>query len=671
MRITQGMMTDNMMRNLQHNMKRLDKYNQQLSSGKKFRFPSEAPIEAARSMDFSASIARSEQHEKNIDQAHSWMQTTETALDDSNNVIQRGRELTIQGANDTLTADERQKLANEMIELRNELISISETQHGDRNVFSGQKTDEKPFDAEGNYHGDFKNINRELGPGIEMAINVNGQEAFGKAIDALDDVISDLQGGNARILTGELESGPLGAHIPEGNSMEIEFEGEAVSIVEGDLATFAVQDTVEENIAEVELEEGEAYSIEELAETVDLADAHDGNDLEANYAARNDDNEIVAVSEDGSEWLFVAEGEAVENLSQLADNTILADHAVDFDPDNTGQRVIDGSIEVSEVDGDASYTLAATALTDEVVTERLDDGSYTAVEIDDGNYEDYFGPDALDPAGDNWEHDNIDSILLDADGSVIAIESEAADDGAAGAHEYYHIDDFDLNADLTESGDNGGALDTSEVDPVLRTDLDDGAEVEVKSSTIENLENMNRSEFVRELNDEINRQLDTDNEKYVKLRNNRIEFRSLEDGDDSELNISFLDAGGEEVELDAMAEDHLGSLLFEGSDYEPGETRDGAEGRMRLSESDIEAFDEAVDDNLTVRSELGAKMNRLEMMEGRLEDNIINLRSLRSENEDVDIAKAVMEMRMEESVYQASLATGARVMQPTLVDFLQ
>jgi len=42
-----------------------------------------------------------------------------------------------------------------------------------------------------------------------------------------------------------------------------------------------------------------------------------------------------------------------------------------------------------------------------------------------------------------------------------------------------------------------------------------------------------------------------------------------------------------------------------------------------------------------------------------------------SENEDADIAETITDLKMQESVYRASLATGARMIQPTLVDFLR
>ena len=203
MRVTNNTMIGNMMRNLQHNMKNLDQLNQQLSSGKQFRFPSQAPIQAARSMDFDSQLNNVDQFKKNVDQANSWMQTTESALTDANDTLQRARELTIYGANDTLTQTERENLAREVQELKNELLAITETKHGDRYVFGGQATGEKPFDDNGEYLGDHRRIMREINPGVEMSVNVTGKEGFEEAIDAMDNLLSNLRGGSARIY-GEL-----------------------------------------------------------------------------------------------------------------------------------------------------------------------------------------------------------------------------------------------------------------------------------------------------------------------------------------------------------------------------------------------------------------------------------------------------------------------------------
>ncbi len=82
-------------------------------------------------------------------------------------------------------------------------------------------------------------------------------------------------------------------------------------------------------------------------------------------------------------------------------------------------------------------------------------------------------------------------------------------------------------------------------------------------------------------------------------------------------------------------------------------------------------LDDELNNLLRVRAGLGARVNRVEFTAGRLEDDNISFTRLMSKNEDVDIAEAIMNLQNEENVYRASLATGARVIQPSLIDFLK
>jgi flagellar hook-associated protein 3 FlgL len=70
-------------------------------------------------------------------------------------------------------------------------------------------------------------------------------------------------------------------------------------------------------------------------------------------------------------------------------------------------------------------------------------------------------------------------------------------------------------------------------------------------------------------------------------------------------------------------------------------------------------------------TDLGARMNRGEMTQDRLEIDKIVSETLLAENESVDEAKAIMLLQIAELVYNASLAVGARVIQPSLIDFLR
>ena len=84
----------------------------------------------------------------------------------------------------------------------------------------------------------------------------------------------------------------------------------------------------------------------------------------------------------------------------------------------------------------------------------------------------------------------------------------------------------------------------------------------------------------------------------------------------------------------------------------------------------IERLQNCHEQILTVRAEVGAKMNRLEMTEKKIDIQIENVNELLSLNEDVDMAEISMHIAMAENVYISSLMTGAKIIQPTLVQFL-
>lgn len=82
-------------------------------------------------------------------------------------------------------------------------------------------------------------------------------------------------------------------------------------------------------------------------------------------------------------------------------------------------------------------------------------------------------------------------------------------------------------------------------------------------------------------------------------------------------------------------------------------------------------IDKAMGQLLETRADLGSRYNRLEVTKNRLQDDNINFTKLMSENEDADLAEVLMNLKTQENVYKASMAAGARVIQPTLIDFLR
>lgn len=94
------------------------------------------------------------------------------------------------------------------------------------------------------------------------------------------------------------------------------------------------------------------------------------------------------------------------------------------------------------------------------------------------------------------------------------------------------------------------------------------------------------------------------------------------------------------------------------------ETLSGEDGLLGFME-------EHVDNVVRVRTQIGAIHNRLEAAEERNKAENMNLKEILSQREDVDIAEKYMEYLLVANTYQASLSIGARILQPSLLDYLR
>lgn len=90
-----------------------------------------------------------------------------------------------------------------------------------------------------------------------------------------------------------------------------------------------------------------------------------------------------------------------------------------------------------------------------------------------------------------------------------------------------------------------------------------------------------------------------------------------------------------------------------------------------ISNYRIGELNRKMDEIMSFLSEIGARTNRLELSNQRLTAEELNLNKLIANTEDVDMAKVIMNLKMQENVYRATLASGARIVQPTLIDFLK
>ena len=85
----------------------------------------------------------------------------------------------------------------------------------------------------------------------------------------------------------------------------------------------------------------------------------------------------------------------------------------------------------------------------------------------------------------------------------------------------------------------------------------------------------------------------------------------------------------------------------------------------------LKDIDDAQDSVLAGITEIGGKMNRLDLAKNRVTNNITYLTEAKSLNDDVNTAEAITNLTMEKSVYSAALQIGATVIQQSLLDFLR
>lgn len=85
----------------------------------------------------------------------------------------------------------------------------------------------------------------------------------------------------------------------------------------------------------------------------------------------------------------------------------------------------------------------------------------------------------------------------------------------------------------------------------------------------------------------------------------------------------------------------------------------------------LDKIDASVDSITISWAEIGARMNRFELMENRITTEQVSLKEQRSNVADVDFSEAIINLKMKENVLQGALSTGARIMQTSLVDFIR
>lgn len=142
MRITNGIMLNNNLSNINANKIRMDDIMTSIETTKKIQRPSDDPITAVRALRLRSTLNEITQYkDRNVTDAESWMSTTKDAMDKINGTLEDILVYCNQGVNTYQTIDEYNAIVKALKQYRNEVYSTGNADYGDRTIFTGYKTD--------------------------------------------------------------------------------------------------------------------------------------------------------------------------------------------------------------------------------------------------------------------------------------------------------------------------------------------------------------------------------------------------------------------------------------------------------------------------------------------------------------------------------------------------
>lgn len=179
----------------------LSKTELQVASGKRILNPSDDPSASVRILDLQEAQQRLVQYQRNAEVAVAKLDQEETALQSMENLLQRVRELTVQGNSDPVGSEGRTAIATEIRQHIDSFLQLANTQDANGEyIFAGFQSQTRPFEPDGSggfsYVGDSGQRMVKIGDSREVAIGDPGG-SFAAVGGVLNSLAVNLEAGNA------------------------------------------------------------------------------------------------------------------------------------------------------------------------------------------------------------------------------------------------------------------------------------------------------------------------------------------------------------------------------------------------------------------------------------------------------------------------------------------
>lgn len=645
MRVSNNMIADRVVFNMQRSLRRFFELQTRMSTGRRINKPSDDPLGILRDLDYRKELAKIEQYQSNIDAALNWQGNYDSALADLANKMSQANQIAIDMGSDEST-EGMSTAANIIDDIIESFLQIANSGLSSKSVFSGFKTRNDAFYSYANgvvYRGDFGKIEFDIDSSSRLQVNMNGADVFLKELSVL--------GADADLNIG-VTGATLLTSLNNGSGVDLTTGGTPGTIV-----------LTDRNLG--------------ISSTIDLSAAVTMNDviatINAQLTADGIDDVVAKLGPNNNDIMFdtTASGE-ISNATSLS---VLNDgNGVDMQP---GRLVVSdgGAISVT-VDLSGASTVgdviakfnAAMAAAVPPTMANVSIGlnvTNTGFEITDANGVSLNLSISESDNTDTTATDlgitgPIDPVLTGRDLSpTVSFEvtettgTTAADLGIL--RDFFHdISGGDLDPQLLattnlsqfnlNAGFSGSEIVIHHGEATRTIDLSDPALVTVQDF----LDAINNSGL------DITASINSSGRGIQIINDDPIRSLLIEDVDGGRLTKDMGIYG---------SSDMMGSLIALSNALH----RDDRESVRLL----VGNTNEAIGQLLNRRAEAGSRAMRLEGTRSRLMDSKIGYTTLLANVEDADLSKLITDLATFENNYQASLMAVAKIIQPSLLNFLQ
>lgn len=181
-RITSQMIGNSTIATIDSDLTQLDQTQEQLSTGYQINQPSDNPFGTALTLSLKGQIGVYGAYQDNVNQGTAWVQSASSSLQSIQEVVQSVRELTVEGANSTMSANDLSDAAQEVLQYISQVKESGDAQYDGSYIFSGDDVTTEPWSTaataadpvtEDQFNGNQNTISYAIGPNTQLQISAN------------------------------------------------------------------------------------------------------------------------------------------------------------------------------------------------------------------------------------------------------------------------------------------------------------------------------------------------------------------------------------------------------------------------------------------------------------------------------------------------------------------